>query len=84
MYACPFVQSRHSTFTYFSLSYEPLKCRKSHRRTIALPPAEYASPHILDAPLFEGKFARVYLGFPEFRESAALSMSWSPPYPLSR
>jgi nuclear pore complex protein Nup93 len=38
----------------------------------ALPPVEHASAHILNAPLFERKYARVYLGDPESRESAAL------------
>ena len=38
----------------------------------ALPPVEHASAHILNAPLFERKFARVYLSSPESREAAAL------------
>ena len=38
----------------------------------ALPPVEHASAHILNAPLFERKFARVYLGSPESREGVAL------------
>ena len=38
----------------------------------ALPPVEHASAHILNAPLFERKFARVYLGSPDSREAAAL------------
>lgn len=38
----------------------------------ALPPVEHAGAHILNAPLFERKFARVYLGDPETREAAAL------------
>ena len=38
----------------------------------ALPPVEHASAHILNAPLFERKFARVYLGSPESREASAL------------
>jgi nuclear pore complex protein Nup93 len=38
----------------------------------ALPPVEHASAHILNAPLFERKFARVYLSSPESREAVAL------------
>lgn len=38
----------------------------------ALPPVEHAGAHILNAPLFERKYARVYLGDPESREGAAL------------
>jgi len=38
----------------------------------ALPPIEHAGAHILNAPLFERKFARTYLGDPESREAAAL------------
>ena len=38
----------------------------------ALPPVEHASAHILNAPLFERKFARVYLGSPDSREAVAL------------
>ena len=38
----------------------------------ALPPVEHASAHILNAPLFERKFARVYLGSPESHEAASL------------
>ncbi len=38
----------------------------------ALPPLEHASAHILNAPLFERKYARVYLGDPESRESVDL------------
>ncbi|GLB36674.1 putative nuclear pore protein [Lyophyllum shimeji] len=38
----------------------------------ALPPIEHAGAHILNAPLFERKYARVYLGDPESREARAL------------
>lgn len=38
----------------------------------ALPPLEHASAHILNAPLFERKYARVYLGNPESREAVEL------------
>jgi len=38
----------------------------------ALPPVEHASAHILNASLFERKYARVYLGNPESRDSASL------------
>jgi len=38
----------------------------------ALPPVEHAGAHILNAPLFERKYARVYLGGPESREAAGL------------
>ncbi|KAF8876484.1 nucleoporin-interacting protein NIC96 [Infundibulicybe gibba] len=38
----------------------------------ALPPVEHAGAHILNAPLFERKFARAYLGDPESRDAAAL------------
>lgn len=38
----------------------------------ALPPVEHAGAHILNAPLFERKYARVYLGDPESREASAL------------
>lgn len=38
----------------------------------ALPPVEHAGAHILNAPLFERKHARVYLGDPESRESISL------------
>lgn len=38
----------------------------------ALPPVEHAGAHILNAPLFERKYARVYLGDPKSREAAAL------------
>ena len=38
----------------------------------ALPPVEHASAHILNAPLFERKFARAYLSSPETREAVAL------------
>ncbi|KII86506.1 hypothetical protein PLICRDRAFT_114494 [Plicaturopsis crispa FD-325 SS-3] len=38
----------------------------------ALPPVEHAGAHILNTPLFERKFARVYLGDPESREAVAL------------
>ncbi len=38
----------------------------------ALPPIEHAGAHILNAPLFERKNARAYLGDPESREAAAL------------
>ncbi|KAF8640887.1 hypothetical protein AX17_000535 [Amanita inopinata Kibby_2008] len=37
-----------------------------------LPPLEHAGAHVLNAPSFERKFARVYLGDPESREAAAL------------
>ncbi|CCL98344.1 uncharacterized protein FIBRA_00338 [Fibroporia radiculosa] len=38
----------------------------------ALPPLEHAGAHILNAPLFERKYARVYLGDPETREAVDL------------
>ena len=38
----------------------------------ALPPVEHAGAHILNAPLFERKYARVYLGDPNSREAAIL------------
>lgn len=38
----------------------------------ALPPVEHAGAHILNAPLFERKFARVYLGDPATREAIEL------------
>ncbi|EPS98068.1 hypothetical protein FOMPIDRAFT_1051823 [Fomitopsis schrenkii] len=38
----------------------------------ALPPLEHAGAHILNAPLFERKYARVYLGDPESPEAAGL------------
>ncbi|OCH83853.1 nucleoporin-interacting protein NIC96 [Obba rivulosa] len=38
----------------------------------ALPPLEHAGAHILNAPLFERKYARVYLGDPETREAVEL------------
>lgn len=38
----------------------------------ALPPVEHAGAHILNAPLFERKHARVYLGDQESREAIAL------------
>ncbi|KAF9242364.1 Nup93/Nic96-domain-containing protein [Melanogaster broomeanus] len=38
----------------------------------ALPPVEHAGAHILNAPLFERKYARVYLGDPDSREASAL------------
>lgn len=38
----------------------------------ALPPVEHAGAHILNAPLFQRKYARVYLGDPESREAIAL------------
>jgi nuclear pore complex protein Nup93 len=38
----------------------------------ALPPIEHASAHILNAPLFERKYARAYLGDQESREAIAL------------
>ncbi|KAH9921323.1 nucleoporin-interacting protein NIC96 [Fomitopsis serialis] len=38
----------------------------------ALPPLEHAGAHILNAPLFERKYARVYLGDPESREAVEL------------
>ncbi|EPQ61191.1 NIC-domain-containing protein [Gloeophyllum trabeum ATCC 11539] len=37
-----------------------------------LPPPEHAGAHILNTPLFERKYARVYLGDPESREAIAL------------
>ena len=37
-----------------------------------LPPVEHAGAHILNAPLFERKHSRVYLGDPESREAVAL------------
>jgi nuclear pore complex protein Nup93 len=38
----------------------------------ALPPIEHASAHILNAPIFERKYARSYLSDPESRESVSL------------
>lgn len=38
----------------------------------ALPPIEHAGAHILNAPLFERKYARTYLGDPESRDAVAL------------
>ncbi|KAG6850171.1 hypothetical protein H0H93_016851 [Arthromyces matolae] len=38
----------------------------------ALPPIEHAGAHILNAPLFERKYARVYLGDPSSRDASAL------------
>ncbi|KZT68459.1 nucleoporin-interacting protein NIC96 [Daedalea quercina L-15889] len=38
----------------------------------ALPPLEHAGAHILNAPLFERKYARMYLGDPESREAIEL------------
>ncbi|KAG5646921.1 hypothetical protein DXG03_001997 [Asterophora parasitica] len=38
----------------------------------ALPPIEHAGAHILNAPLFERKYARVYLGDPDSRDAALL------------
>ena len=37
-----------------------------------LPPIEHAGAHVLNAPLLERKYARVYLGDPESRDAAAL------------
>ncbi|KAF9542861.1 nucleoporin-interacting protein NIC96 [Agrocybe pediades] len=38
----------------------------------ALPPVEHAGAHILNAPLFERKYARTYLGDPNSRDAVAL------------
>jgi len=38
----------------------------------SLPPIEHASAHILNTPVFERKYARVYLGDPESREAVDL------------
>lgn len=38
----------------------------------ALPSVEHAGAHILNAPSFERKYARVYLGNPESPEASAL------------
>jgi nuclear pore complex protein Nup93 len=38
----------------------------------ALPPIEHAGAHILNAPLFERKYARVYFGDQESRDAVAL------------
>jgi nuclear pore complex protein Nup93 len=38
----------------------------------ALPPIEHAGAHVLNAPLFERKYARAYLGDPESRDAAEL------------
>ena len=38
----------------------------------ALPPLEHAGAHILNAPRFERKYARVYVGDPESRDAIAL------------
>jgi nuclear pore complex protein Nup93 len=38
----------------------------------ALPPVEHSGAHILNAPLFERKYARVYLGDQESREATSL------------
>ncbi|KAK2462123.1 hypothetical protein APHAL10511_006586 [Amanita phalloides] len=37
-----------------------------------LPPIEHPGAHVLNAPLFERKYARVYLGDPESRDAATL------------
>jgi nuclear pore complex protein Nup93 len=37
-----------------------------------LPSIEHAGAHVLNAPLFERKYARVYLGDPESRDAVAL------------
>jgi nuclear pore complex protein Nup93 len=37
-----------------------------------LPPIEHPGAHVLNAPLLERKYARVYLGDPESREAANL------------
>ena len=42
------------------------------REPPALPPMEHAGAHILNATLFERKFARVYLGDPEASEAIEL------------
>jgi nuclear pore complex protein Nup93 len=38
----------------------------------SLPSIEHAGAHILNAPLFERKYARVYLGDPESRDAISL------------
>lgn len=38
----------------------------------SLPPLEHAGAHILNTPLFERKYARVYLGDPESRDAVEL------------
>ena len=38
----------------------------------ALPPLEHAGAHILNAPLFERKYARVHLGDSESKDAVAL------------
>jgi hypothetical protein len=38
----------------------------------ALPPVEHAGAHILNAPIFERKYSKAYLGNPESRDAAAL------------
>jgi nuclear pore complex protein Nup93 len=38
----------------------------------SLPPIEHAGAHILNTPLFERKYARVYLGDPESRDAISL------------
>jgi nuclear pore complex protein Nup93 len=38
----------------------------------ALPPVEHAGAHILNAPLFEQKYARVYFGDQESHDAVAL------------
>jgi nuclear pore complex protein Nup93 len=38
----------------------------------ALPPVEHAGAHILNAPIFERKYSKAYLGNPKSRDAAAL------------
>lgn len=38
----------------------------------ALPPLEHAGAHVLNAPVFERRYARVYLGEPESRDAVEL------------
>ena len=76
MYVRPLV---HPIFTYFFTQSRAIQMTQNFHilakiteEPPALPPVEHASAHVLNAPLFERKFARVYLGSPESREAAAL------------
>ena len=76
MYVHPLV---HPIFTYFFTQSRAIQMTQNFHilakiteEPPALPPVEHASAHILNAPLFERKFARVYLGSPDSREAVAL------------
>src|ERR1700675_2788992 len=45
---------------------------KITREPPALPPVEHAGAHILNAPIFERKYAKVYLGDQKSHDAAAL------------